>query len=359
MSFLDRVLDPPSYGYEHAGVLTVPTHRELLWEFLGRMNIIRSRKNWLPLLGWTLSLSLTIPLVYFLFFHFNFWFFVLGFLYSMVIMGTHGTVWLHRYSTHRAYTFRNSFARFVCRNLVIKIFPEEIYVISHHVHHAMTEKPGDPYNVHGGWLYCFLADANHQMIRRDLSEVEYARVARLMEHTGVRINSYGQYLKWGTLCHPVRTIAHFVLNWTFWYGIFYLMGGNAFAIAIFGMAAVWAVGVRTYNYDGHGGGKDKREEGIDFNRGDLSINQIWPGYVAGEWHNNHHLYPNGARSGFLPYQLDLAWLFIRGYAAIGAITHYRDFKAEFLKLYGESGNRELGSFGVQGINDEDFAALPD
>nr|MBA2321931.1 acyl-CoA desaturase [Deltaproteobacteria bacterium] len=59
------------------------------------------------------------------------------------------------------------------------------------------------------------------------------------------------------------------------------------------------------------------------------------GFVAGEWHNNHHLYPNGARSGFLWYQLDLAWLFIRFYAAIGGITSYRDPKAQFLKVHYE------------------------
>ena len=66
----------------------------------------------------------------------------------------------------------------------------------------------------------------------------------------------------------------------------------------------------TYNFEGHGKGKDKRKEGIDFNTKDLSINQVWPGYAAGEWHNNHHLFPKSARNGFLPYQLDLPWVYI-------------------------------------------------
>ena len=80
---------------------------------------------------------------------------------------------------------------------------------------------------------------------------------------------------------------------------------------MFGAAGFWAVGVRTYNYEGHGKGEDKRRDGVDHNREDMSINQIWPGYVAGEWHNNHHLYPKSARSGFKPYQLDLAWCYIK------------------------------------------------
>jgi hypothetical protein len=169
------------------------------------------------------------------------------------------------------------------------------------------------------------------MIRNGLSQEDYARVATMVDHTGMHVNSYEQYRKWGTLCHPAYTVLHYALNWGFWFGTFFLIGGIPFAVAIFGMAGVWAIGVRTYNYDGHGGGKDKRQEGIDFNREDLSINQVWPGYVAGEWHNNHHLYPNGARSGFQRYQLDLPWLFVCLYRKLGGIASYRDYKEDFMR----------------------------
>ena len=312
------------------GALCVPSKRELFREFFSRLNVLKSRKNWLPFFTWFATCSLSIPFFIFLTSFFSWKLLVVGLLYSMVAMGTHGTIYLHRYSTHRAYQFSNGFARFIVRNLVIKIIPEEIYVISHHVHHQFPERPGDPYNMHGGWLYCFLADVNHQPIAQDLSRREYDSLTKLMSHTGMRVNSYKQYLKWGSLCHPFFTSLHFLLNWAFWYGIFYLLGGHALAVAIFGMAVIWAFGVRTYNYDGHGRGKDKRRDGVDFNRNDLSINQLWPGFVAGEWHNNHHLYPNGARSGFLPYQLDLAWLFIRFYAVLGGISSWRDYKKEFM-----------------------------
>ncbi|WP_439582777.1 hypothetical protein [Dyadobacter bucti] len=46
-------------------------------------------------------------------------------------------------------------------------------------------------------------------------------------------------------------------------------------------------------------------EGVDFHSSDNSINQICPGIVAGEWHNNHHLYPN-VRVAAKPHQFDLA-----------------------------------------------------
>jgi fatty-acid desaturase len=332
-SCLKRILDPPSYGFERDGKFYVPTHRELWAEFFTRLNIFRSRKNWLPFFGWVASLSFAIPLVYFLTHHLSFWLVFLGFIYSMVVLGSHGTFWLHRYGTHRAFQFKNKFVRTVCRNLVIKIVPEEIYIVSHHVHHQFPEKAGDPYNVHGGWLYCFLADVNHQTIRKDMSANDYALVCKLLNHTGVRANTYEQYLKWGSITNPYFAVAHYVVNWACWYGIFYLIGGTALATALFGAAGVWAIGIRTYNFEGHGGGKDRRRDGIDFNRSDLSINQMWPGIVAGEWHNNHHLYPNGARSGFLPYQIDLPWYAIWILSKCGGVSAFKDYKDEFLRKY--------------------------
>jgi stearoyl-CoA desaturase (delta-9 desaturase) len=329
--FLARCLEAPAYGFERDGDFYAPRRSEILREFLARLNLARTRKAWLPVLAWAMVALLGAALVLFVALEWSWPLAALGLAYAMVVLGTHGTIYLHRYSTHRAFRFRNRFWMFLVRNLTIKIVPEETYVVSHHVHHRYVEQPGDPYNVHGGWLYCFLADVNHQMIARDLDAEDYGRVSRLVEHTGVHANTYQQYLRWGTIARPLPTLVQFAANWAFWYGAFWLMGGHGLALAIFGMSAIWAVGVRTFNFDGHGRGKDLRRDGIDFNRADLSVNQIWPGYVAGEWHNNHHLYPSGARSGFLPYQLDLAWQLIRALSWIGAVSSYRDYRADFLR----------------------------
>ncbi len=333
MAFLSSVLNPPRYGYEKQEKLYIPTSAELIREFLFRINPFLTRHNWIVFFGWSTTLVLVFPL-YLFFTHFFSWhLFFVGFVYSMVILGTHGTIWYHRYCTHRAYQFRNPFARFLVKHLVVKLIPEETYVVSHHVHHFLSEKPGDPYNVHGGWLYCFLADAIHQPIRKNLTQAEYTKVTAMLNHTGVRLNSYDQYLKWGSVCHPFFTIIEFAFNWAFWFALFYLLGGFALATTIFGSCGVWGIGIRTFNYDGHGGGKDKRKQGIDFDRANLSINQLWPGLVTGEWHNNHHLYPNGARAGFQPYQLDYAWYFIRFYSWIGGISSYRDYRQDFYDKY--------------------------
>jgi len=63
------------------------------------------------------------------------------------------------------------------------------------------------------------------------------------------------------------------------------------------------------------------------------VNQLRPGLFAGEWHNNHHLYPGSARAGFLSYQLDLPWIYIYSLYKIGAVSSFRDSKQDFLRKY--------------------------
>ena len=138
-SFLAKVLDPPTYGFTRNGQLYVPSTRELFREFLGNMNIFGPQGDWLALVNWAFTFSLVIPFVLFFVYYFNFAYLFIGLTYAMVLMGTHGTIYLHRFCTHRAFTFRNSFARFFVRNMGIKIIPEEVYAISHRVHHWKSE----------------------------------------------------------------------------------------------------------------------------------------------------------------------------------------------------------------------------
>ncbi|HLK40696.1 MAG TPA: fatty acid desaturase [Polyangiaceae bacterium] len=333
--FLRRVLEEPRYGWSRGGELYRPTGREIVREWGSRMNLFASRKTWLSISGWGWTLALFPFGIVFLTRYFSWPLMLAGFLYSMVGIGTHGTVWLHRYSTHRAFGFRTSTHRFICRNLAIKIVPEETYVISHLVHHAFSDAPGDPYNARAGWLYCFLAGELHQPVNRSLPLADYERLCALVRHTGMYVNTYEQYGRWGSIAHPARTTLHYALNWLFWYGAFYLIGGHAMATALFGWSAVWAVGIRAHNYDLHAGGKDRRRAGVDFDRRSLAINRLWPGLVAGEWHNNHHLFPNSARSGFLPWQLDISFAFIRLYALLGGVTSVRDARAKFYEKHYE------------------------
>jgi stearoyl-CoA desaturase (delta-9 desaturase) len=334
MAFIDTVLQQPSYGWQNEkGELIVPNTRQLFKEALGRINIFKSRKNWISLAGW-FTIACMSPFFYvFVTRYFSWYFLLVALVYSLIIMGTHGTIWFHRYCTHRAYRFSHPIWRILTQHLVIKTLAEEVYVVSHHVHHAKSDQPGDPYNSKAGLLYCFLADVNHQGISKDLSEKDYSKVTQFMRHTGVWINSFKQYSKWGSIASPKYTFVTLLLNWILWYTLLYFLGGHGLACAIFTAAMLWFILVRVFNYTGHAKGKTEHVDGTDFDRSNLSVNQMRPGLFTGEWHNNHHLYPGSARAGFLPHQLDLAWIYIYCLHKIGAVSWYHDSKPDFLRKY--------------------------
>jgi len=334
MAFIDDVLQPPSYGWKNEkDELIIPTGKQLFKEFFSRINIFRSRKNWISFIGWFMILCM-LPFCYLFLAHYFSWV-LLGILlfYTMIVMGTHGTIWFHRYCTHKAFTFRYKIWRFITQNLVIKTIPEEIYVVSHHVHHSKSDQPGDPYNARAGFLYCMLADVNHQGINKSMDENDYRRTVHFMKHTGILLNSYKKYKRWGSLATPWYTIGLWLGNWAFWYLFLFVIGGHALACALFTGAMFWFIFVRAFNYTGHGKGEDKHVDGLDFDRSNLSVNQWRPGYFSGEWHNNHHLYPASARAGFLRWQLDLPWIYIYTLYKLGGVTAFHDSKKDFLKKY--------------------------
>ncbi|MFT3979129.1 MAG: fatty acid desaturase [Ferruginibacter sp.] len=334
MAFIDRILQEPSYGWANEkGELVKPSLKTLWMEAFRNINVFRCKKNWMTMVSWLMVLCMIPFFVFFIIWHISWPLVALFVLYAMVIMGTHGTIWFHRYCTHKAYVFRHPVFRFITQNLTIKTFPEEVYVISHHVHHAKSDKPGDPYNPQGGFMYCMLSVENHQAIAKNLCEEDYTRVAGFMAHTGVWVNSYAQYQKLGSVATPTYTIGIWLLNWAFWYTAFYFIGGHALACTLFSAAMFWFVLVRAFNYTGHGKGEVKHVDGIDFDRRNLSVNQMRPGLLAGEWHNNHHLYPGSARAGFLKFQLDLAWIYIFSLYKMGIVTSYRDNKKDFMRKY--------------------------
>ena len=334
MAFIDKILYEPSYGWKDSdGELVAPSNKTLIKEALRKINVFKDKKNWLA--ASTILMILCLLPFFFLFMgeYFSVYTLLFFLLYTMIVMSTHGTIWFHRYCTHKSYTFSHPLWRLITQNLVIKTLPEEVYVISHHVHHAKSDLPGDPYNAKAGFMYCMLADFNHQSVARDLDKEEYKKLTLFLKDTGVQMNSFKGYKKWGTLATPFYTYGLWILNWAFWYSAFFFMGGHGLACTAFSAALFWFILVRAFNYTGHGKGEVEHKDGIDFDRRNLSINQTRPGLFSGEWHNNHHLYPGSARAGFLPYQIDLAWIYIYCLNKIGMVSSYKDSKKQFLKKY--------------------------
>ena len=130
MPFIDEILERPSYGWtDEKGELSKPTPKQLLKEFFGRLNVFKDKKNWLAFTSWV-SILIQFPFfLLFIFKYFTWKLLIAAFVYSMIIMGSHGTIWYHRYCTHGAYQFRNSFWRWLTQNLVLKIIPAARFIV--------------------------------------------------------------------------------------------------------------------------------------------------------------------------------------------------------------------------------------
>src|SRR5687768_1265781 len=105
-AFIDNLLHEPSYGWkDEKGELIVPTTKQLWSEAFSRMNVFSDRKNWITMTS-CLMVFMMLPLFFLFLFQYFDWKLVIAIVvYSMVIMGTHGTIWFHRYCTHKSYQF--------------------------------------------------------------------------------------------------------------------------------------------------------------------------------------------------------------------------------------------------------------
>src|SRR5262245_34419301 len=127
MPFIDYVLQKPSYGWANEkGELIVPTTKQLFGEAFSRINFFKDKRNWVSAVSW-IMVTCMLPFCYFfLAYYFSWKLLIITIVYSMIVMGTHGTIWFHRFCTHKAYQFSHPIWRILTQNLVIKTFPEEI-----------------------------------------------------------------------------------------------------------------------------------------------------------------------------------------------------------------------------------------
>lgn len=332
-SVISRMLLEPSYGYVKEGELVKPAMLTLIKEWFIRINILASRKNWYTFFCTGALVLSTVILALFFIQYFAWLPLIVASIFAAIILGVQQTIWHHRYCTHHSYKINSNWVKVLIRNMVPRFLLEEVYVVSHYVHHALSDQPGDPYNAKGGFWYCMFSEENQQCTARDLNENDYNKVRKLLTHSGIYTNNYEEYQTWGTVSNPYHTIPNVIANWMIWYSLLYLLGGHSWATAVIGINSVYLLALRHFNYEGHGNGKEAWKEGSDFDRRSLAINQASYGLISGEWHNNHHLYPNSANTGFQKNQIDLAFQTILVMKYLGLVSHVRDSKNDFLEKY--------------------------
>jgi len=165
------------------------------------------------------------------------------------------------------------------------------WVATHRIHHAYTDKEGDPHDAHRGliwthidWLYrpneARPSPAEEQRYAPDLWKDpvyrfldKYSLALQVLLAVGLFFAGGLPWVIWGVL---VRLVAVYHITW-------------------FVNSAAHRFGYQTYR------------------TGDKSTNCWWVGILTwGEgWHNNHHAFPFSARHGLKWYEFDVSWYTIR------------------------------------------------
>jgi fatty-acid desaturase len=165
------------------------------------------------------------------------------------------------------------------------------WVVTHRIHHAFTDAPGDPHTPREGGWWAHIG----WMLKGTAQAHDPATVARYApDLVKDRFHVWLNRFFWLPLV--VAALALLVLG-----GWPYLMWGIFFRVT-FNFHATWLVNSATHMWG------TRR-----FATRDDSTNNWWVALLTfGEgWHNNHHAHPSAARHGLAWYEIDLNWWGIR------------------------------------------------
>ena len=198
----------------------------------------------------------------------------------------------HRLLTHRGYRVPRIVEYFLvtCGTLALEGGPIQ-WVTTHRIHHAHTDKEGDPHTPRdGGWW------AHIGWIVRGTAQ----------DHSQATLERYApdltkdRYYVWLNKCFYLPSVA--LLIGLLAFGGWGLMLWGIFLRATLGLHATWLVNSATHLWG------SRRFRTLEDSR-----NSWWVALLTfGEgWHNNHHAFPTSARHGLKWYEVDVNWWGIR------------------------------------------------
>jgi stearoyl-CoA desaturase (delta-9 desaturase) len=229
---------------------------------------------------------------------------------TYLLAGFGVTVGYHRLLTHRSFgTPRPVAYALAALGSMAAFGPVIDWVADHRLHHAHTDKDGDPHSPHAsgrgplsglwhahvGWLFTTKGHADHARYAPDL-----------IEDRGMRLINRAFPLL-ATLSVVLPALLGWVLSGS--------VSGAVSAGACAGLARIFLFhhAILSVNSIGHAYGRRR------FQLDDRSANVPWLALVSlGEaWHHNHHAFPRSARHGLRWWEVDLSGLLIELLARTG------------------------------------------
>jgi fatty-acid desaturase len=338
---LPALLVEPTYGHRAAdGGPYRPTAREVLREWLDAMDGFRHPERRLPAAFFLFHVATGIVGSLCLL-NFTWDGLVFGVLGGLWISTFYHTLWYHRYCSHVAFAFTSPwFTRaFLWSNPVA--FREEMYAIPHRIHHERSDLAGDPYGPHLGWLGSYLATESQQKVNTTMDARRYETLARGLKHIGFAANNYEGFQRTGSVERVPHYLARTAFAQALWIAISYALGGWHYVTVWYSAVFVFTFFMREFPWRGHGGNfRTTKIAGWEFDHRSRSLNSWVFGFLAGEWHDNHHLLPASANCAFLPGQVDVPFQIVRLWQRLGIVDSFYDASDTF-KERGYATSREV------------------
>ncbi len=204
----------------------------------------------------------------------------------------------HRLLTHRGFKTPKAVEYFLtfCALLALEAGPIA-WVVTHRIHHAHTDAPGDPHTprdgnwwAHMGWILTGTAQRyDREVCMRYAPDLMKDPVHRWFERL--------YYV-------PIIVLGVALLSIGGWPMLFW----GVFLRVTFNLHTTWLVNSATHLWGGR-----------RFVTTDDSRNSWWVALLTwGEgWHNNHHAHPTAAKHGLAWYEVDMNWWGIRTLKLLG------------------------------------------
>jgi fatty-acid desaturase len=204
----------------------------------------------------------------------------------------------HRLLTHRGYKTPKAVEYFltICGTLALESGAIN-WVVTHRIHHAHTDAPGDPHTPRdGGWW------AHMGWVLRGTAQ-RYGREACLRYAPDLMRDPVHRWFE-RLYYVPIILLGAALLALGGWPMLFW----GVFLRVTFNLHTTWLVNSAAHLWGGR-----------RFETADDSRNSWWVALLTwGEgWHNNHHAHPTAARHGLAWYEVDVNWWGIRGLELLG------------------------------------------
>ena len=204
----------------------------------------------------------------------------------------------HRLLTHRGYKTPKAleYLMTVCGTLTLEGGPID-WVVTHRIHHAHTDAPGDPHTPRDGRWWAHMGWILRGTAQQHGEDVMLRYAPDLMKD---------RFHVWLNRFYYLPLIALGVGLFAF--GGWSMLMWGIFLRVVFGLHATWLVNSATHLWG------TRR-----FVTTDDSTNSWWVALLTfGEgWHNNHHAHPRAARHGLTWYEIDVNWYGIRALQLLG------------------------------------------